>query len=76
MSGVPSGLFALTTNIRLGWKCLAGTNALAYNRAFWYLREKRKGVPCELLALNAHIRLRWKCLAGTNALAYNSAFWY
>jgi hypothetical protein len=72
MSGVPSGLLALTANIRLEWKCLAGTNAIAYNSAFWYLREKRKGVPCKLLASTANIRLGWKWLEGTNALAYNT----
>ncbi len=67
---------ALPANIRLVWKSLPGTNALAYYENSQLTVIKRfitlaHGLNYEgkLPALPANIRLEWKCLAVKNALA-------
>ncbi len=65
---LPGRLLALSTNIRLGWRCLSVKNDLAYYGHS--LITDIKILKHWALAVTTNIRLSWKGLQRTNTLAY------
>ncbi len=63
-------LLALPINIRLGWKHLTLTNALAFSGNTIKWLECGVATGGSLLALPINIILGWKCLTLTNPLAF------
>jgi hypothetical protein len=63
----------LTSNIRLGWKCIVETNAPTYfSQNFLYMILILFSKLDRLHAVTSNIRLGLKCIVETNTLTYYS----